>query len=170
MSELSGCSRASGDVPRVDREVNPSRTPVCVLQAVAATVEKDLRADPPARRRRFREAGCSGERRDEWVGRSGHELIRRPGLEELAVDDDADRVGERRGVFEVVRDDDCREVEVAEVLVELEADRGLRVGVQRRQRLVEEENVGVARERTGEADSLTFAAGEVVGCARGVGG
>src|SRR6185436_19355882 len=99
----------------------------------------------------------------EWVGRSRHELIRRAGLEQLPVDDDADPVGERRGVFEIVCDDDRGEIEVAEVLVELEADRRLRMGVQSRQRLVEEENVGVACERPGEANSLTFAAGEVSG-------
>ena len=49
----------------------------------------------------------------------------------LPVDDDADRVGERRGVLEVVRDDDRGKIEVAEMLVELEADGRLRVGVER---------------------------------------
>ena len=85
-----------------------------------------------------------------------------PGLPERPVDDHADLVGERRGVLEVVRDEQDRDVEAGEQLVELRADRGLRVRVERGERLVEEQDLRVARERPRERDTLALAAGELM--------
>ena len=48
-----------------------------------------------------------------------------------------------------------------EQVVELGADVGLRVRVERGERLVEEQHVRVARERAGERDPLALAAGEL---------
>ena len=128
-----------------------------------------MRPSRVSRGRAGEQAGAR-EGRDERVGGGGDELGGRPGLEKRAVDDDADRVGERGGVLEVVRDDDRGQVELAEVLVQLEADAGLRVGVERGERLVEEEHVGLARERAGEADALRARRRRGRGCARGGGG
>ena len=80
----------------------------------------------------------------------------------LPVDDDPDAVGERGRVLEVVRDEDRRQREVAEQLVQLGAHRRLGVGVQRRERLVEEEDAGIVRERAGERDALPLAARELL--------
>ena len=82
----------------------------------------------------------------------------RAALEDPAVDDHADLVGERGGVLEVVRDEDRRQRELAEQLVELDPHRRLRVGVERRQRLVEQEDARLERERPRERDALALAA------------
>ena len=157
-----GLLAGEGDVPGVDGEVDAPgrclRAPGC-----GAAVEEDLCETVPRADGGAGKQACSGEGRDERIGRGGHELGCRPGLEEPAVDDDADRVSERCGVFEVVRDDDRGKVEVAKVLVELEADCGLGVGVECGEWFVEEEDVGVACERSGKPDALAFAAGEVSG-------
>ena len=81
-------------------------------------------------------------------------------LAELAVDDHADLVGERRRVLVVVRDEQRRQRELAQQLVQLAADGRLRVRVERGERLVEEQHARVARERARERDALALAAGE----------
>ena len=82
-------------------------------------------------------------------------------LAQLAVDDHADAVGERGRVLVVVRDEQRRQAELAQQLLQLAADRDLRVRVERRERLVEQQHAGVARERAGERDALALAAGEL---------
>ena len=86
-----------------------------------------------------------------------------PDWRSRAVDDDADLVGERRRVLEVVRDEQRRDLEPGEQLVQLGADRRLRVRVERGERLVEEQHLRVAGERAGERDALPLAAGELAG-------
>ena len=78
-----------------------------------------------------------------------------------AVDDHADLVGERGRVLVVVRDEQRRQVELVQQLLELPAHRDLRVRVERRERLVEQEHARVARERAGERDALPLAAREL---------
>ena len=68
-----------------------------------------------------------------------------PDLAQLAVDDHADLVGERRGILVVVRDEQGREPELAQQLLQLGPHRDLRVRVERRQRLVEQQDARVAR-------------------------
>ena len=58
---------------------------------------------------------------DEAVGRMGDQLLRRRELPELAVDDHADLVGERGGVLVVVGDEQRRQPELAQELLELAA-------------------------------------------------
>ena len=82
-------------------------------------------------------------------------------LPQLPVDEDSHLVRERGRVLEVVRDEDHRQPEVAQQLAQLEPHRRLRVRVERRQRLVEEQHVRLARERAGERDALLLAAGEL---------
>ena len=86
---------------------------------------------------------------------------RRPELEDPAVDDDADAVGQRGRVLEVVRDEQRRQPQLGQQLGELAADDVARVRVERRERLVEQEHRRVARERPRERDPLPLAAGEV---------
>ena len=79
-------------------------------------------------------------------------------LAELAVDDDPDQVGERRRVLVVVGHEQRGQPELAEELLELATHRDLRVRVERRERLVEQQDARVARERPGERDALPLAA------------
>ena len=60
-----------------------------------------------------------------------------------------------------MRDEDRRQPELTEQLVELGADGRLRVRVQGRERLVEQQRLGPARERAGEGDSLPLPAREL---------
>ena len=78
----------------------------------------------------------------------------------LSVDDHADLVGERGGVLEVVRDEDGRQRELAQELLELGAHGSLRVRVERGERLVEQDHARAARERARERDALALAARE----------
>ena len=52
---------------------------------------------------------------------------------------------------------------VGEQLRELVAHRRLRVGVERRERLVEQQHAGLARQRPGQRDALALAARELLG-------
>jgi hypothetical protein len=58
-------------------------------------------------------------------------------------------------------DEQNGDVEPAEEVVELGADAGLGVGVECRERLVEEQDVRVAGERAGECDPLALASGKI---------
>src|SRR5206468_6739831 len=97
------------------------------------------------------------------------EVLRRADLEHTACDDHSDTVGERGRVLEVVRHEEGRQPRLAKVLGELGANRGPRVGVERRERLVEQQDSGVAGERAGERDPLALAARELAGPGRGEG-
>ena len=77
------------------------------------------------------------------------------------VDDHADAVGERRGVLEVVRDEQRRQAQLGEELRELAADDAARVRIERGERLVEQQHGRVARERAGKRDSLALATREL---------
>ena len=85
----------------------------------------------------------------------------RPCLDELAVDEHADAVGERGRVDEVVRDDDRRQAELAQRRAQLAAHRVARVRVERRERLVEQQDARPPRERARERDALPLAAREL---------
>ena len=73
---------------------------------------------------------------------AGDELGGRAALQDPAVHDHADPVGERGGILEVVRDEDRRQRELAEQLVQLDPHRRLGVGVERRERLVQQQDAG----------------------------
>ena len=94
----------------------------------------------------------------------------RAALEDPAVDDHADLVGERGGVLEVVGDEDGRQRELAEQLVELDPHRRLRVRIERRQRLVEQQDARLERERPRERDPLALAARQLADTGRASGG
>ena len=85
----------------------------------------------------------------------------RADLAQRPVDDHADAVGERRGVLEVVRDEQDRDAEPASRSCSSARTTALRVGVERGERLVEQQHLRVARERSRERDALALAAGEL---------
>ena len=151
---------AERNVPRIDGDVHaPER--VVGAPGREAAVERDLRQPilrpdrvPPSSER-------AGERRDERIGGHRDELGRRAELEDAPVADDADAVGERGGILEVVGDEERRQRERVEQLAKLGSDSGPRMGVERGERLVEQQNGGIPRQRTGEGDPLALAAGEL---------
>ena len=93
----------------------------------------------------------------------GDQLLGGSRLDDAAFDEDGDPVGERRGVDEVVRDEDRRQAELAQELAQLGPDAAARVRVERGHRLVEQQDLRVARERARERDALALAAGELAG-------
>ena len=148
------------NLPRVDGEPDATR-PGVDAPGGAAGVEYDLGQSVGAGGRGASEQRRAREARHERVGRSRDELGRGAALEDASVDDHADLVGERGGVFEIVGDEDRRQCELAEQLVELDPHGGLRVGVECRQGLVEEENARLERERTRQRYPLPLAARQV---------
>ena len=116
---------------------------------------------PPSRRRRLAEQDVrAGEARDEAVGGRLRQLLRRAELAQRPVDQHADAVRERGGVAEVVGHEQRREVELGEQVLQLAADHGARLRVERGQRLVEQQHRRVARQRARERDPLALAAGD----------
>ena len=95
---------------------------------------------------------------NEATNASADELLRRRELAQAAVDDHSDLVGERGGVLVIVRDEQRGQSELAQELLQLAAHRRLRVRVERRERLVEQQHTGVARDRARDRDPLALAA------------
>ena len=105
----------------------------------------------------------AGEVADVLVGRCADHLVGRADLHDLAVAHDQDAVTELERLAEVVGDEDHR---LAHLLVQAD-DLVLHVAtdqrVERGERLVEHQDLGVGRERAGQTDPLLHAAGELVG-------
>ena len=105
---------------------------------------------------------------DERVARVAQEVVGGRDLAQPPVDDHADAVGERGRVAEVVGHDACvGSAQLRRAGPASSARTLARVcGVERRQRLVEQQDAGVARERAGERDALALAARDAApGCA-----
>ena len=153
------------DLPRVDREPYPAGALVGAPGASPA-VEHDLGEPVGGGRGGALEQRCSGEARDERIGRGGDELRRRPALQDPAVHDHADVVGERGGVLEVVGDENRRQRELPEQLVELDPHRRLGVRVERRERLVEQQDARLEGERPRERDPLALATRQLADAGR----
>ena len=75
-------------------------------------------------------------------------------------------VCERGGILEVVGDEDGRERELAEQLVELDSHCRLRVGVECGQRLVQQQDARLERERPRERHPLALAARQLADAGR----
>jgi hypothetical protein len=99
---------------------------------------------------------------DERGGRPGVQLGRVRDLFQPAVAHDADPVGHGQRLFLVVRDEDRRRAEPllqgADLLPQLQPD----LGVERGQRLVEQQHVRLDRQRPRQRDTLLLAAGQLV--------
>jgi hypothetical protein len=137
-----------------------------VEKTTAPAVEDDLRQPLPSRPREAVQQVPAGEAGDEGVARRGDELVWRADLEKPPLGDHTDAVGERGGIFEVVRDQDGRQGEVAEQLLELGADAGAGVRVERCHRLVEQQHGRIACQCTRESDTLALATRELSGSRR----
>ena len=150
---VGGRLQRDADLPRVDGDADaPGRR--LGRAHDAAGVERDLDAAVAAARQQV----AAGEGRHEGVGRMGDELRRGPLLAQAPVDDHPDPVGQRGGVAEVVGDDERRQRQGAEDVLQLAAHDRARVRVERRQRLVEQQDLRVARQRARDRDALALAA------------
>ena len=96
----------------------------------------------------------------ERVGGTLEELGQAAELAQLPVRHHPDPVRERRRVAHVVRDDERREPQIDQEVLELGADDRAGVGVERGQRLVEEQDLRPARQGASERDPLALAAGD----------
>ena len=97
------------------------------------------------------------------VDGGAEQLVARAALHRLPVAHDQDPVAEAQRLAEVVGDEDHRLADLAvqadDLVLHVAADER----VERRERLVEEQHVGVAGQRPGEADALLHAARQLVG-------
>ena len=89
-------------------------------------------------------------------------------LDDPAVLDDDQPVGQHHGVQRVVRDQDGDGLELGQVAPELGADLQAGAGVQGGQRLVEEQQPGAGGQGAGEGDALGLAAGQPARLGAGV--
>ena len=96
------------DLPGVDGEADPP-APRFGAPRRAAGVEHDLREAVGPWPRESLEQVCTGEAGHERVRRSGDELGRRTRLQDAPVDEDADAIGERGRILEVVGDENRRQ-------------------------------------------------------------
>ena len=107
-----------------------------------------------------------GDRRQEGdrvrVARVAVELLDRALLDELAEVHHADPVAEVLDDREVVADEEVRQVEVAAQVEQQVQDLALDRHVERRHRLVADDEVRLEREGPGDADALALAAAELV--------
>ena len=103
---------------------------------------------------------------DEGGGRGVVELARRPLLGDDGAVHHDDPVGDRQRLGLVVGDVDDGEAEGLLQLADLVADPAAQLGVEVRERLVEEQHLRLEHQRPGDGDALLLAAGELGGEAR----
>jgi hypothetical protein len=104
------------------------------------------------------------------VQRPAEELLGRRQLDDLAQVHDGDAVGDVADHGEVMRDEEVGQVELVLQLHEQVEHLGLDRDVERRDRLVRDDELRPQHERPGEADPLALAAAELVRvAARGLG-
>ncbi len=111
------------------------------------------------------EVRVADERGDEARGRPVIELRRRRELLDAPGVEHADAVGERERLVLVVGDEDRRRARRPEDALHLVAHLGAEIGVEVRERLVEQEERGRRSQRAGEGDALLLTSGELVGIA-----
>ena len=124
-----------------------------------ATSPRDLGRQPVAE---------ADELADERRGGRGVELGGRRELLEATGVHDADPVGDGERLLLVVGDEQGRGADLDLDAADLVAQLHAHLGVEGRQRLVEEQHRRLDRERPGQRDALLLAAGELVGVAVGV--
>ena len=110
---------------------------------------------------RLEQVGAADEARDESVGRTIVERRRRVDLHEPAAAHDGDAIAERQRLVLVVRDQQRRDALVALQRADLVAQRDARPGVERGQRLVEQERARLEHQRARQRHALLLAAGEL---------
>ena len=132
-------------------------------QPVGRRFERDVAAhDSPVRANPTREEVRDAEEtRDLRRRRRAEDLSPAPGLQQAPVRDDHHLRREQRSLLRVVGDEDGGDPSLALELAQLPAEIGAHRRVERRERLVEQEEPGRTAERLGEADPLTLAAREL---------
>ena len=120
------------------------------------------RVDPPGAGDLARQqVGAPDEAGDEAVRRPVVDLVRGRRLHQPAVAEDGDAVGERERLVLVVRDEERGDVLAALDPAHLVAHRDPGRGVERGERLVQEQRARLERERARQRDTLLLAAGEL---------
>ena len=112
---------------------------------------------------------ATDEAGDEHVVRLRVEVARGADLLEDAVLEDRDAVAHGQSLGLVVRDVDGRDAETTRQRRDLRAGLDAELGVEVRQRLVHEEHLGAAHDRTAHGDALTLTTGERLRLAAEVG-
>ena len=126
--------------------------------------ERELhRPEPHAVRRvlAHHQVGRAEERGDELRFGTQVELVRRPRLQQAAEAQHRQTVGQLEGLFLVVGDEDRGNPELALDLANGAAKLATHLGVERAERLVEEQHLRAMRQRAGECDPLLLSAGEL---------
>ena len=98
---------------------------------------------------------------DELGGRRLVDLLRRTDLLDLAVAHHGEPVGHRHGLFLVVGDVDERDPDLLLDALELQLHLLAELQVERAQRLVEQQHLGVVDQRAGQRHALLLAAGQL---------
>jgi len=106
------------------------------------------------------EIGHADEIGDEGIGRPAVDLDRRGGLENAPFRHDHDQIGHGHGFALVVGDHDGGDAELLLELFQLDLHRLAELGVERGERLVEQEQPGREGERAGDGDPLALPARE----------
>ena len=128
--------------------------------AVPGAVVRQCLGRQQVHRRRADEAG------DEHRRRRVVDLLRRADLLDAAVVQDHDAIGQRHRLDLVVRHVDRRRRDALAQPLDLGAHLHAQLGVEVRQRLVEQEDLGVAHDGAAHRDALALAAGELARHAR----
>ena len=102
------------------------------------------------------------------VARVGVELLRRVQLLQPALAHDPDPVGHGEGLLLVVGDEERGGADLELDATDLVAQLGAHLGVERRQRLVEQQHRRLDGQRPGQRDPLLLAAGELGGVVVGL--
>ena len=156
---------ASGRNPAVASAPSDARA-ACARAREAASAGRRCEGEPARRRsRRAREQvhrRVADEARDEDVRRLLVELARRGDLLDAAAVEHGDAMAERHRLDLVVRDVEHRRAGPSLEIRDLGADLAAKLGVEVRERLVEQEDRGLADERAAHRDPLALAAGELL--------
>ena len=107
------------------------------------------------------EVGGAEEGRDEARARPRVEIVGRADFEQAALVHDADAIRHRESLVLVMRDEDGRDAELLLDLADGAAQLLADLGVERAERLVEQEHFGPVRECAGDRDALLLAAREL---------
>ena len=104
---------------------------------------------------------------DERSGRAAIDLGRRTQLLDATLRHDTDAVADGQRLLLVVGDEQGGDADLGLDPADLVAQRGAHLGVERAERLVEQQHLGLHGQRPGERDTLLLAAGELVRVALG---
>ena len=89
------------------------------------------------------------------------QLVRGAELEDAALHEDTHPIGQRCRILEVMGDENRRQSELVKQLFELRPHVCLRMGIERRERLIEQEDRRIPSERACQGDPLALPAGKL---------